>query len=30
MPQMIDYIDPSLAFGVAILLWGFYAWQCKR
>ena len=27
---MIDYIDPSLGFGIAILLWGVYAWQCKR
>jgi len=27
---MIDYIDPTLAFGLAILLWGVYAWQCKR
>ena len=27
---MIDYIDPTLGFGLAILLWGVYAWQCKR
>ena len=23
---MIDYLDPTLAFGLAILLWGVYAW----
>jgi len=27
---MIDYIDPSLGFGLAILLWFTYAWMRRK
>lgn len=27
---MTDYLDPSLAFGLAVALWFVYAGQCAR